>query len=177
MGWMHTKSVHHPIHLLVKEAHTGRRSRGWTDEQCEHSWQHKSESELLNIHTRITLKSIDIDPYRLVMTLHEGCMPLDRDRALILLQIAGLLQQKSSFRKEAEVFFSWFFEVLSTKSKNRFDFAGNSTKNLKFSVKKTSASFQKDAVVAKDLQYVVIIFVPLRQANLVRISKFAQILT
>ena len=41
------------------------------------------------------------------------------------------------------------------KSANRFDFAGNSKKNLKFSVKKTSASFRKDVDVAKELQFVV----------------------
>ena len=34
-------------------------------------------------------------------------------------------------------------------------FAGNSTKNLKFSVKKTSASFRKDAGVAKELQFII----------------------
>ena len=41
------------------------------------------------------------------------------------------------------------------KSTNRFDFAGNIKKKLKFSVKKTSASFPKDADVARDLQFVV----------------------
>ena len=83
---------------------------------------------------------------------------------IYLLQIAGLLQQKSSFWKDAEVFFSWFFQVLTMKSKNHFQFHG------KFHEKPQifgEENFWKDAEVAKELQFVVWIWMKQDANNMI----------
>ena len=50
--------------------------------------------------------------------------------------------------RDSSRFYQWKARIVS-------GFTRNSTKNLRFSVKKTSASFRKDAGVAKELQFVV----------------------